>query len=675
VKRNALFQNWRIGESLTTTFNFAALAAYNDAVTVVNPRPQFLDEDEVNNLITARLNAPATTTELGIVEIDTTPVDAARPRAVATNSALLGPATVQDLGRVRIYPAPDSAESPIAVGVNDYASAVNFGLSALSVAPASPTLPVAVGTNDPRVPTQAENNALVGTTGTPSSSNKYVTDADPRLTGIVDINVTSSPYGARGDGVEASGASISSTSATLTVTGAALTLADVTKAIVVPGAGAAGADLVTTIAAFIDATHVTITTPASTTVAAKTVTYGTNDTVAIQAAIDAAAVLASYLASSFPAGGGIGARLYFPKGVYLVTALTFRPSAAYAGDGALYNLYVYGAGELSRIATVSPTADVFTFKGDSLSAYSSNFGRISDLYFYPAVTRTAGWDINIQRAYQFTIDHVRHYNTWGCLKIGDVSALTATEGVDINLMRATTFKYGVKTCQAISVALHDSDLNSFRLDATTLWLDSYTEGCTFGPNLYIANSTYLTPPQTGIALYVTHSVGAFSPPRYNRFIGVFFDSHATAVFAEHGHDFTFEGCFFHATGNGVWLASTNCDGWALDGCTVRGAGATGVLLEAATRFSFIGSKSVGNNVAGAGGVGLVVFAAAAGVRVEGSLFTNAWATGGSQTQGIWIKAGADNFIVTGNDTRGNAISNLLNDAGTSGSQIVANNLT
>jgi hypothetical protein len=48
------------------------------------------------------------------------------------------------------------------------------GIGRVSVAPASPTTPIFVGDNDPRVPTQAENDALAGT-GTPSGSNKYVT--------------------------------------------------------------------------------------------------------------------------------------------------------------------------------------------------------------------------------------------------------------------------------------------------------------------------------------------------------------------------------------------------------------------------------------------------------------------------------------------------------------------
>jgi hypothetical protein len=63
------------------------------------------------------------------------------------------------------------------------ASAVNAsttvkGLTKLSTAPASATDPIAVGDNDVRIPSTDENDALAGTSGTPSSSNKYVTSDD-----------------------------------------------------------------------------------------------------------------------------------------------------------------------------------------------------------------------------------------------------------------------------------------------------------------------------------------------------------------------------------------------------------------------------------------------------------------------------------------------------------------
>lgn len=56
------------------------------------------------------------------------------------------------------------------------ASTTTKGITKMSVAPASATNPISVGDNDPRVPSQAENDALVGNFGTPGSSNRYVTE-------------------------------------------------------------------------------------------------------------------------------------------------------------------------------------------------------------------------------------------------------------------------------------------------------------------------------------------------------------------------------------------------------------------------------------------------------------------------------------------------------------------
>ncbi len=63
------------------------------------------------------------------------------------------------------------------------------GISKLSTAPVSATDPIAVGDNDPRVPTADENDALAGTSGTPSTSNKYVTNDDTATTSTNDAVV------------------------------------------------------------------------------------------------------------------------------------------------------------------------------------------------------------------------------------------------------------------------------------------------------------------------------------------------------------------------------------------------------------------------------------------------------------------------------------------------------
>lgn len=72
-------------------------------------------------------------------------------------------------------------------GVN--ASTTVKGISKLSVAPASPTDPIAVGTNDPRIPTTDFTEAMAGTLGTPSATNKFAT-SDNVYTGETDQEQT-----------------------------------------------------------------------------------------------------------------------------------------------------------------------------------------------------------------------------------------------------------------------------------------------------------------------------------------------------------------------------------------------------------------------------------------------------------------------------------------------------
>jgi hypothetical protein len=61
------------------------------------------------------------------------------------------------------------------------ASTTVKGLSLINPAPAGAASPTALGINSPLLPTQDENDALVGTSGAPSTTNKYVTNADARV--------------------------------------------------------------------------------------------------------------------------------------------------------------------------------------------------------------------------------------------------------------------------------------------------------------------------------------------------------------------------------------------------------------------------------------------------------------------------------------------------------------
>lgn len=95
-------------------------------------------------------------------------------------------------------------------------------------------------------------------------------------------------YGAVGDGQKVLDGAITASGTTATSATGSFASDDVGKAIIITGAGAAGANLVTTIASFTSTTEVETTASASTTVSAANVVWGTDDTAAFQAAIDAA---------------------------------------------------------------------------------------------------------------------------------------------------------------------------------------------------------------------------------------------------------------------------------------------------------------------------------------------------------------------------------------------------
>lgn len=111
-------------------------------------------------------------------------------------------------------------------------------------------------------------------------------------------------FGAEGDGILVRDANITSGTAALTSSEAAFTSADIGKHVLVVGAGASGADLSTTIQS-VAAGTATLATNAGTTVVSGWCVYGTDDTDAIEDAID-------YLVSN---GGG---RLVFDDGIYIV---------------------------------------------------------------------------------------------------------------------------------------------------------------------------------------------------------------------------------------------------------------------------------------------------------------------------------------------------------------------
>jgi hypothetical protein len=124
------------------------------------------------------------------------------------------------------------------------------------------------------------------------------------------LNVKNAPYGAAGNGVLITDASMTASSTTLTTAGqTTFTSGDVGKIVVVMGAntvnGSLGTPLAATISAYISATQVTLSVSAVSTVSSAVCYYGTDDHAALSAAYTAT-----------PTGG----TAFHPYGIYMTSA-------------------------------------------------------------------------------------------------------------------------------------------------------------------------------------------------------------------------------------------------------------------------------------------------------------------------------------------------------------------
>ena len=148
-------------------------------------------------------------------------------------------------------------------------------------------------------------------------------------------------YGAQRNLKTFAAGAITASSAVFTdTTNAPFTSADVGKLITIVGAGASGADLSTTIAAYTSASSVTLTAGATTTVSGATYRYASDDSTAINAAITAAAV----------SGGNV----FIPAGNYgLGATVTLANNVGVEGAGSVVsNLVPFGTTcAITKIAT------------------------------------------------------------------------------------------------------------------------------------------------------------------------------------------------------------------------------------------------------------------------------------------------------------------------------------
>ncbi|HEX2078030.1 MAG TPA: hypothetical protein VHG08_09980 [Longimicrobium sp.] len=158
-----------------------------------------------------------------------------------------------------------------------------------------------------------------------------MSDTDPVYgqlfdTGGAVYNVQHPSFGAHGDGRQVGRGAMQATQNVLTIsepTFTGFTQGDVGKTMVVSGAGPGGGALVSTITAVPQSTQATLQHAAERTVSLKTVTYGHDDTAAIQNAWNAAVASAGCC--------------YLPAGIYLISltgsAGSYGPALRLAGGG------------------------------------------------------------------------------------------------------------------------------------------------------------------------------------------------------------------------------------------------------------------------------------------------------------------------------------------------------
>jgi hypothetical protein len=276
------------------------------------------------------------------------------------------------------------ANSPFSPGNKTFAvlsgTTVDYDTTAL-------VTPATLNTSDAAVaalfndPTSATYAKVAGKQDVSTLGASVVADATVRAAfGSPVIDLVKS-CGAVGDGKVVADAAVTSGSAVLTSVTGIFSSSDVLKPITVGGAGAAGADLRTTILSRQSATQVTLAATAATTQTATGAIWGTDNGPALQTALDAVAT-------------NSGGDVFIPAGKFCVfTAASHadygdhvRPTLRIAGLGTQSRIYVAvgsGANMLTAANLEAFTVDRVTFVGCPTS--NSDASRTLNLAQIPRV--------------------------------------------------------------------------------------------------------------------------------------------------------------------------------------------------------------------------------------------------------------------------------------------------
>ncbi len=357
----------------------------------------------------------------------------------------------------------------------------------------------------------------------------------------------------------------------------------------------------------------------------------TNDTAAIQAALDA----------------GENGAVYFPTGTYLVSsALTVNPSTR-----------IFGNGFDSIIKTNSATANIFNVSGQ--------YVYISDIVFNSSVTRTGGYYVDIlSGSSRFRMEQFWMYNAKSGICVRDTSStVTIARGEILNNVAATGV--GIKIEGGLDISIRDVLIDQAAQIFAGIYItkagDVSIEDCqliTCGQALYLeANNTVI------VSVFANNT---------------FFDNSTRGLYVLANNSGTvarclFDQCWFSSSSNqGVLLNTATgglIDGIDFNGCHVFLNNTNGFQIENNTKNIQIQDCAIASNTTN----GVAIAANVNYISVQDCHIGSGYGLGANAT-GIFVDAGTGDYLrICNNDLNNNSVVGM-SYAATGFNSVVSGNL-
>lgn len=371
-------------------------------------------------------------------------------------------------------------------------------------------------------------------------------------------------------------------------------------------------------------------------------------------ATDSAAGIQAAINAVCTAGGGT---LHFPPGTYKVGTLLTATCSGF---------YIRGAGmAATTITSASATAGVFAFSAPQLQG-------LSDLLISASVTQTAGSAVTVSGVRGFTMERVKIDGAYTAINIAGGVIQYYTDLEILNSVHVAIYINGGND-QFLKNIVADAPagaqpLAGIRINKTdAVWMDSVDmihqgTGLLVDPQgatdyvtwLFVSNSAFDTGSGPGINLAPAH---ASSYVIGSTFVGSWT---STNLF----------GFYIGGVGkvDGVRVVGHRAFNNAQSGYVIASGGSRG-------NISINDSDAAGNSTASPGTYsGFDVASGVSGFSITASRSGQQANFSNTQSRGILVNPGAsDNYLIVGNDLRGNVNASLL-DLGTGTTKTIGYNL-